>query len=321
MYRRHWMRRLCLTCALLMFSVYCGCTAPDSNGPDTAGTKAASSESGAGTRPNTPTVYEPEAPQTEVLGTDTLAVDISNTDQGYIMVRYSGGSDKVNIQITGPDDVSYKYFLGPDSSFTALPLTCGSGTYSVSGYEHVADNKYAVLFHETTEVRLANDLLPFLYPSQYVNFNKDSQAVSTASETVSDASSDLDAISDIYHYVITHVTYDEEKAANVPSGYLPDVDETLQTGTGICFDYASLTCAMLRSQAIPSRLEIGYAGDVYHAWISVYTEETGWIDRLIEFTENGWTRMDPTFASSNDNSETVLKYIGDGTHYQTLYIR
>ena len=78
---------------------------------------------------------------------------------------------------------------------------------------------------------------------------------------------------------------------------------------------------MLRSQAIPARLEIGYSGEVYHAWISVYTEETGWIDKIIEFSENSWTRMDPTFASGNGNSKKILKYIVDGANYTPQYIR
>ena len=121
--------------------------------------------------------------------------------------------------------------------------------------------------------------------------------------------------------MIGHVSYDKAKAESVTSGYLPDVDETLETGKGICFDYAVLTAAMLRSQNIPTRLEIGYSGDVYHAWISVYTPETGWIDDLIEFRGDGWTRMDPTFASSNDNNKKILKYIGDGSNYTTQYIR
>ena len=85
--------------------------------------------------------------------------------------------------------------------------------------------------------------------------NADTEAVATASEVVSKAHSDLDAVADIYHYVIENVVYDEEKAATVTSGYLPDVDETLATGKGICFDYAALTTAMLRSQDIPTRLE------------------------------------------------------------------
>ena len=274
-----------------------------------------------GTRPNTPVVYTPEAPGTDVIGSSPLIIDISNRNEGYVMALYSGNAAKANIQITGPDGVSYKYFLTPSESYVTLPLTAGSGTYEIGGYENITDNKYAVLFTESTEVQLKNDLLPFLYPNQYVNFNSDTKAVATAAETVAGASDDLGAVADIYHFVIEHVVYDEEKAASVSSGYLPDVDETLETGKGICFDYAALTAAMLRSQDIPTRLEIGYSGDIYHAWISVYTEETGWIDDIIEFRGNGWTRMDPTFASGNGNNDKILKYIGDGSNYNTLYIR
>ena len=156
--------------------------------------------------------------------------------------------------------------------------------------------------------------------NQYVNFSSESQAVQKASEVVKSASSDLDAVADVYHFVIEHVSYDTEKAETVPAGYLPDVDETLSTGKGICFDYAALTTAMLRSQNIPTRLEIGYSGKIYHAWISVYIEDIGWIDKLIEFTGDAWTRMDPTFASSNGNNEKILKYIGDGSNYNLQYL-
>lgn len=272
-------------------------------------------------RPNTPVVYEPQAPQTDVLGKEPLIVDISCTDQGYVMARYTGDSAKANIQITGSDGVSYKYFLPPSESFIPLPLTGGNGTYQIDGYENIVDSQYAVLFREAVQVQIENEFLPFLYPNQYVYFHAGSEAVAVAADTVSEAHSDLDAISDIYHYVISHIVYDTEKAETVSSGYLPNVDETLRTGKGICFDYASLTAAMLRSQNIPSRLEIGYSGSVYHAWISVYTEETGWIDRIIEFTGNGWTRMDPTLAAGNDNSTAALKYMGDGSNYTTQYIR
>ena len=64
----------------------------------------------------------------------------------------------------------------------------------------------------------------------------------------------------------------------------------------------------------PAKLEIGYAGEIYHAWISVYTDETGWIDRLIEFSQGGWTRMDPTFASGKDNDSEILDYINDNSN-------
>lgn len=313
MYSKPFHKTIILFCLVLGVGLISGCK---------AAAVSSSSDSGqSGTRSNTPVVYEPLAPGTEVIGSSPLIIDISNKNKGYVMARYTGDAAKANIQITGSDGISYKYFLEPSENYVTLPLTAGDGTYKIDGYENIVDSTYAILFTESVEVQMEDQFLPFLYPNQYVNFSESSEAVAVAADTVEDASSDLDAISDIYHYVVDHVTYDEEKAESVKSGYLPDVDETLETGKGICFDFAALTAAMLRSQNIPTRLEIGYSGEIYHSWISVYTEETGWIDRVIEFTGDGWTRMDPTFASSNDNSEQILKYIGDGSNYTTQYIR
>ena len=72
--------------------------------------------------------------------------------------------------------------------------------------------------------------------------------------------------------------------------------------------------AMLRSQGIPCKLVVGYAGDIYHAWISVWTEETGWIDGFIFFDGQIWKRMDPTFASSGKDDADILDFIENGTY-------
>ena len=125
-------------------------------------------------------------------------------------------------------------------------------------------------------------------------------------------------IQNIYTYVTENITYDEEKAAKVRDGYLPVIDDTLSSGTGICFDYASLMTAMMRTQRIPTKLEIGYSGDVKHAWISAHVDEVGWIDDIIEFDGSSWTLMDPTLAASNSR-KSVKKYIGDGTNYTLQY--
>lgn len=323
MRRKFYMKHLISIWICLLVLLLSGCSAAsgDSQSGSGSGASGGSGSSGEGARPSDPVVYIPEAPGTSLIGADPLIIDVSNCSSGYVMAKYSGIAEKANIQITGSDGVSYKYFLTPSDSYTPLPLTAGDGSYQIDGYENISGNEYAVLFRQTMDVRLEDELLPFLYPSQYVNFNTDSQAVLAASETVQSASDDLEAVEDIYHFVIGSVVYDEEKAENVTSGYLPDVDETLSSGKGICFDFAALTAAMLRSQDIPTRLEIGYSGSIYHAWISVYLEETGWIDNIIEFRGDGWTRMDPTFAASNENSEKILEYIGDGSNYTTQYIR
>ncbi len=86
-------------------------------------------------------------------------------------------------------------------------------------------------------------------------------------------------------------------ARTVKSGYLPDVDKVLERKKGICFDYAAVMTAMLRSLKIPCKLVIGYAGVEYHAWINVYSEDSGWMDGVVFFDGKTWRLLDPTFAS------------------------
>ena len=76
----------------------------------------------------------------------------------------------------------------------------------------------------------------------------------------------------------------------------------------------------LCSQGIPCMLVVGYAGSVYHAWISVWSEETGWVDGAVFFNGTTWQRMDPTFASTGDKTSTIVDFIGDGTNYTEKYI-
>ena len=153
---------------------------------------------------------------------------------------------------------------------------------------------------------------------KYVNFTADALPVAKAEELADGASSDLDIISSVYNYIITHFTYDYSKASSVTSGYLPDTDEVFTAEKGICFDYAALMSAMLRSQRIPTKLEVGYSGDVYHAWISCYVDEIGWVDNIIEFDGKNWSIMDPTLAANNSASD-VKKYVGNGKNYVTKY--
>ena len=129
----------------------------------------------------------------------------------------------------------------------------------------------------------------------------------------------LEKVEVVYNFVVGNFSYDSELARNVKSGYVPVLDDVLASYRGICFDYAAVMTAMLRSQGIPCKLVVGYAGEAYHAWISVWTEEEGWIDEAIFFDGTTWHRMDPTFASTGRNDPSIMKYIGDGSNYQEKY--
>ena len=247
-------------------------------------------------------------------------VDASNLPLGFVSVSYTGGKDvRIKVQITKTGGTTYTYNLNNKGTAETFPLTEGDGKYTVKVFENTRGTKYAQAYSCSLDLKLTSEFSPFLYSNQYVNFSDDSKVVAKAAELTKGLTTDLDKVTEIYHYVINNITYDYQLAATVASGYLPDVDAVLESGKGICFDYAAVMSSMLRSQNIPCKLIVGYAGTVYHAWINVYIQGVGWVDHLIYFNGEDWSMMDPTFVSNGKNNPAVLKYVGDGTNYTEKY--
>lgn len=260
-------------------------------------------------RDNTPECLVPEASGVLSYDNELVNIDVSNAGEGYIMVTYLGDSECVKLQITGPDYMTYTYDLNGNST-ESFPLSTGSGDYTIGMYEQIEGTQYSTIFSENIYFEIVNQWGAFLYPNQYVKFDKDSEVVAKGMELVKDAHDDLEAINYVYNYLVENVTYDKEKAENVQSGYIPDVDEILNIKTGICLDYAAVMTSMLRSQKIPTRMEVGYAGNAYHAWISTYVDDIGWLNGIVEFDGVNWSLMDPTVAASSGD-KALKKYIGD----------
>lgn len=297
--------------------VFGGCASSDSptSDIDSGKTPSPAATQKKGTRDNTPEVLSASADGTKTFTADTAIVDISHIEDGYFMAQYTGSNAKPKLQLTGPDNVTYTYNLR--TTVDTFPLTAGNGTYQVGVYENISGTKYATVLSETFKVSIADAFTPYLYPNQYVNFTKDSLPVAKAKELAAGADSDLDVVSAVYNYIITTFTYDYSKASSVQSGYLPDIDKVFQEQKGICFDYAAVMACMLRSQKIPTRLEVGYMQDQYHAWISIYLSDKGWINGVIQFHGDTWQMLDPTFAST---SSTPEDFVAKTDQYTTKYI-
>jgi transglutaminase-like putative cysteine protease len=258
---------------------------------------------------------------TTVYANAKAKVDASNTKDGYVMVAYIGTTqNRLKVRVAGPSGIVYTYDLNRNGQYEVFPLSDGNGKYTVGVYENTSGNKYALAFSTPVTVMLTDEYEPFLRPNQYVNYTANSQVVKKAAELTADKKTDLDKIAAIYDFTVTNLTYDKQKAQTVQSGYIPNVDTVLAEKKGICFDYAALMTAMLRSQGIPAKLVIGYAGDVYHAWINTYVPEKGWIEGNIFFDGTAWKLMDPTFASSSNQSKTVMEYISNTNNYSAKYI-
>ncbi len=267
-----------------------------------------------GVRDNTPLILTPAWDGTAAAKNDVAVIDYSHADQGYISACYTGDIKKIKLRITGDDEIVYTYDLHKARGYEVFPLSSGSGTYTIVIYENISGTNYSTCLTATIDVTLANDFLPFLYPNQYVNFNEDSLAVDKAVELAEGCTNDLEVITNVYDYITETIKYDYDVAADPPTDYTTDIDEIMTSGTGICLDYAAVMASMLRSQGIPTHLEVGYAQDAKHAWISVYTPETGWLNGIVEFDGSIWTLVDPTFGA-NSSKTALKKFIGDGTNY------
>lgn len=256
-------------------------------------------------------VFHPELAE----GNSQVKIDLSSVSEGYFAVSATSDT-RLKLQVL-VGELTYTYNLQSDGTPSFLPLQCGNGRYAFRVMENISENKYAQIYRTECDVTLKDEFQPFIRTNDYSRYDENSECVKKAGDLASRCSGKMELISQVYAFVCKNIRYDEVKAATVQSGYMPDVDETLRTGKGICFDYASLAAAMLRSQGIPTKIIFGYVApdDLYHAWNMFYTEESGWVTVSFEVSADEWTRMDLTFSAGGAPAE----FIGDGSHYTDVY--
>lgn len=249
-------------------------------------------------------------------GTPEAGVDTSSLSQGYVCAV--GVSDsRLKFQVAC-GDAAYNYDLPQDGTPIVCPINMGDGAYTFRVMQNTSGDKYVELFSTSAQVALDSEFEPFIRPSFYCSYDASSAAVKKASELVADAANEGDVLRAVYSYIVSNVAYDNDKAAELATqtGYVPNPDETLASGKGICFDYASLAGAMLRSLGIPTKIITGYVSPdgIYHAWNMVYIDGS-WHTVEISIDPDTWTRVDLTFAASG-----ALDTVGDGSGYTDRYV-
>lgn len=307
----------------------CGCSIPDdSSTPSSSKSEGASSaaqQSGSGTNGETVSgaAFNPPASVqgvsfdsgAAVQGPD-CAIDVSHVSQGYAAATGVSNA-RLKLQVKNGDN-SYNYDMPNDGTPIFVPMNMGDGTYTLRVMQNTSGSNYVELLSATAGVGLDSPFEPYLRPNVFCSFDDGSAAVRKAREVTAGCATQGDALRAICSFVIDNVSYDTAKAERLSSssGYVPDPDATLSSMSGICFDYASLGAAMLRSVGIPARIVTGYVSpnDFYHAWIMVYIDGT-W--HTVQFSVNPgeWSRVDLTFASTGGGS-----YVGDGVGYQDRYV-
>lgn len=239
---------------------------------------------------------------------DFAEADLSRLTDGVVRVRYTGlGEARVKVQLTKAEGTDYNYDLNTAGDWETFTLTEGDGDYTLRVLENQREDRYKPVFDCPLSLSLSDPAAPFRQSNQFVSFTADSAAAALAAQLTEGLETGEEKVEAVFNYVVENLSYDKERAASAEPGYLPDLDDVLERKKGICFDYAALMAAMLRSQEVPCKLAVGWAGKEYHAWVEVP-----------DGTE-GWRLMDPTFLSANREDPEVLDFVNDPGNYKVRY--
>lgn len=246
-------------------------------------------------------------------------VDFTRSEEGIVQVLYNTGLEKKIKLIINNGDDKYIYNLANNEHYINFPLQLGDGNYSVKIYENTTGTSYKKVYSETQYVDIKDLNQVYINSIQEVNWNEEDEAIIFAQELLNEALkekklatnnedvtlTDKEIIEVVYNYIIENIVYDYGKINNLEYNYIPDIDEVLENGSGICYDYAALLSAMLRSQGIPTKLIKGYSAttSVYHAWNEVYlANEERWI--IIDTTYDAYMHhngLDFGFEKASEN--------------------
>lgn len=244
------------------------------------------------------------------------SIDVSNASEGYVGAKASSSS-RLKLQVTH-EGQSYNYDMPNDGTAVFVPMNMGNGSYTIRVMQNTSGNNYVELLSKSTLVQLKDDFEPYLHPNIYCDFSETSASTKKARELTKGAATQADALRAVCDFIANNVKYDNAKAEQLASatGYIPNPDETLATLKGICFDYASLGAAMLRSVGIPAQVVTGYVSPngLYHAWIMAYIDGT-WHTATFTVNPREWSRVDLTYAAAQGGNA----YVGDGVGYEDRY--
>jgi transglutaminase-like putative cysteine protease len=205
---------------------------------------------------------------TAYAGTTNVQVDPADSTVEISRPSTNYSNFKVIVE---KDDVEYIYNLVSETE--SFPLQMGSGEYTISILGSNDGRRFRLLSKETIKVELEENVV-FLSSSQTVNWSDESEVTALAKALTEDAETDREKLEAIHEYVVNNISYDYDKAEDLPKGYIPFAEATLTEESGICYDFAAITAAMLRAVEVPTKLVKGYSAytPVYHAWNEVLVD-------------------------------------------------
>lgn len=208
----------------------------------------------------------------EILSSNKLTV---YQDDGYLHIKSVAMGTNYLIQLKSLDGhIEYGY-IPYSTNFQTVPLP-DTDKVTLALLEKAEGNFYKPLSSIEFRVDIKDKLKRYIMPNVFVYYDSSSLSTLTAKKRRASSNSDLDFIIKAFKMVY-ELPYDYEKYGNIeklPDFYIPNVDDVLTSGTGICSDKATLLASLLRSQGIPTKYVTGEVAGNAHAWNEVYIDNT-----------------------------------------------
>jgi len=216
-------------------------------------------------------------------------------NDGYLQIKSELVGEDYLVQIKSPDGtIDYGYSpYSTDIQTVPLPDT---DKVKLTLYEVVSPDLCKSLLNLEFGVDIKDENKRYTIPNVFVYYDDSFVAAQLAKYLRYLSNSDLAFIVRVFG-MVADLPYDYEKAYNsdsLPFVYIPNVDEVLMSGTGICSDKSALLAAMLRSQGIPTKYVSGEVNGNPHAWNEVYIDNT-------------WFPIDSTFGTFYVTSDYTVK--------------
>jgi len=231
--------------------------------------------------------------------------DTTKVDQGSVGARYIPSEEKRVKTRVQNSDLKYDYDLFGRENFEYFPLQLGNGNYKVLVFENITGNRYRQVKARNIKAEIKNPLDVFRASVQTVKWDPEMKIIRKAAELTKGLKTDKQKITAIYNFVVDTFSYDYDKINKIDLTYVPDIEKVYEEKSGICYDYAAVFAAMLRSQNIPAKLIKGYTDLVsgYHAWNEVYlAEEDRWM--VIDTTyDSGLKKKNKKFTMEKDSKK------------------
>lgn len=193
-------------------------------------------------------------------------------EAGYVIPVEDHQFDDVVYFRFGPGDYEVKINI-PDPN---------QGDDSMFYYRAIAK-----IEHHITNIADERDILP----SRGIESDHPT-LIEEAENITSGIQSEREKAKAIYKFVTENIAYDVQKAEDDIFNIADSALSTLQTGSGICQDYAFLATALLRAVGLEAHYVSGHAGE-RHAWVEVKVDDE-------------WIEMDPTWGAG---------YVHEGVFY------